>query len=154
MTQLNLILKDNILETWFLYISVSLPKMKHWKKLGLCSGKILATGNSEVKASACKAGDLGSIPGLERSAGEGNGKPLQYSCLENLMDWGAWWATVHRVAKSRTGLSNFTFTFTYIPEGWRKIFFIPENHCKKMKQHRKALTWQALSSLHLSYRRI
>ena len=59
-------------------------------------------GGSEVKASACNAGDLGLIPGSGRSSGEGNGKPLQYSCLENPMDRGAWWATVHGVAKSRT----------------------------------------------------
>ena len=52
-------------------------------------------GGSEVKGSACIAGDLGSIPGLGRSPGEGNGKPLQYSCLENPMDGEAWWATVH-----------------------------------------------------------
>ena len=65
-------------------------------------------GGSEVKASACIAGDLGSIPGLGRSPGEGNGNPLQYSCLENPMDGGAWWATVHRVAKSWTRLSDFT----------------------------------------------
>ena len=68
-------------------------------------------GGSEVKASACNAGDLGSIPGLGRSPGEGNGNPLQYSCLENPMDGGAWWAIVHGVAKSRTQLSDFTFTF-------------------------------------------
>ena len=68
-------------------------------------------GGSEVKASACNAGDLGSILGSGRSPGEGNGNPLQYSCLENPMDGGAWWATVHGVAKSRTRLSNFTFTF-------------------------------------------
>ena len=49
-------------------------------------------GGSEVKASACNAGDLGSIPGLGRSLGEGNGNPLQYSCLENPMSGGAWWA--------------------------------------------------------------
>ena len=65
-------------------------------------------GGSEVKASACNAGDLGLIPGLGRSPGEGNGNPLQYSCLENPMDRGAWWATVHGVAKSRTQLSDFT----------------------------------------------
>ena len=53
-------------------------------------------------------GDLGSIPGLGRSPGEGNGNPLQYSCLENPRDQGAWWATVHGVAKSRTQLSDFT----------------------------------------------
>ena len=67
---------------------------------------------SEVKASACNAGDLGSIPGLGRFPGEGNGNPLQYPCLENPVDGGAWWVTVHGVAKSRTRLSNFTFTFT------------------------------------------
>ena len=59
-------------------------------------------GGSEVKASACNAGDLGSIPELGRSPGEGNSNPLQYSCLENPMDGGAWWATVQRVAKRRT----------------------------------------------------
>ena len=69
-------------------------------------------GGSEVKASARNVGDLGSIPGLGKSPGEGNGHPLQYSCLENPMDRGAWWATVHGVAKSQTRLSDFTFTFT------------------------------------------
>ena len=59
-------------------------------------------GGSEVKASACNVGDLGSIPGSGRSPGEGNSNPLQYSCLENPMDGGTWWATVHRVAKTRT----------------------------------------------------
>ena len=62
-------------------------------------------GGSEVKASAYNAGDLGSIPGSGRSPGEGHGNPLQYSCLENPMDSGAWWATVHRVTKSWTQLS-------------------------------------------------
>ena len=61
-----------------------------------------------VKASAYNAGDPGSIPGLGRSPGEGNGNPLQYSCLENPMDRGAWRATAHGVAKSRTQLSDFT----------------------------------------------
>ena len=69
-------------------------------------------GGSEVKASASNVGDLGSIPGSGRSPGEGNGNPLQYSCLENPMDGGAWWATVHGVAQSQTPLSNLTFTFT------------------------------------------
>ena len=49
--------------------------------------------------------DIGSIPGLGRSPGGGHGKPLQYSCLENPMDRGTWWATVHRVAKSWTHLN-------------------------------------------------
>ena len=66
---------------------------------------------SEVKVSACNVGGLGSVPGLGRSPGEGNDDPLQYSCLENPMDGGAWWVTlVHGVAKSQTWLSNFTFT--------------------------------------------
>ena len=65
-------------------------------------------GGSEVKASACNVGDLGSIPGLGRFPGEGNGNPLQYSCLENPIDGGAWWATVQGVAKSWTRLSDFT----------------------------------------------
>ena len=66
---------------------------------------------SEVKASARNAGDLDSIPGLGRSPGEGNGNPVQYSWLENPMDGETWWAIVHRVTKSRLGLSDFTFTF-------------------------------------------
>ena len=56
------------------------------------------------KESASHTGDSSSIPGLRRSPGEGNGNPLQYSCLENSMDRGAWWATVHGVTKIRTGL--------------------------------------------------
>ena len=75
-------------------------------------------GGSEVKASASNAGDLGSIPGSGRSPGEGNGNPFQYSCLENPMDGGSWWATVHGVAKSQTRLSDLTFTFTSIL-AWR-----------------------------------
>ena len=59
-------------------------------------------GGSEVKASAYNAGDLGLIPGSGRSPGEGNGNLPQYSCLENPMVGGAWWAPVHGVAKSRT----------------------------------------------------
>ena len=56
--------------------------------------------------SACKAGDLGSVPVLGRSPAEGNGNPLQYSCLENSMYTGAWWATVYRVVKNPTRLSD------------------------------------------------
>ena len=62
--------------------------------------------SSVSKESASSAGDPGLIPGLEISPGEGNGNPLQYSCLENLMDRGAWWAAVYGVAKSRARLSN------------------------------------------------
>ena len=61
---------------------------------------------SDGKESACNAGDLGSIPGLGRSSGEGNGYPLQYSCLQNSMNGGASSATDHRVTNSWTQLSN------------------------------------------------
>ena len=63
-------------------------------------------GGSDGKEFACNAEDLGSIPGLGRSPGEGNGNSLQYPCLGNLMDRGAWRATVHGVAKSQARLSN------------------------------------------------
>ena len=68
-------------------------------------------GGSDGKASAYNTGDPGSIPGSGRSPGEGNGNPLQCSCLEKPMDGGAWWATVHGAAKSGTRLSHFTLTF-------------------------------------------
>ena len=60
---------------------------------------------SEIKESACNAGYAGSIPASGRSPGEGNGNPLQHSCLENLMDTGAWQTTIYGVSKSWT-LSN------------------------------------------------
>ena len=62
----------------------------------------LYTYSSDGKESACNAGDQGSIPGLEGSPGEGNGNPVQYSCLENTGDRGARQATVHGVSKSDT----------------------------------------------------
>ena len=55
---------------------------------------------SDNKESACNARDPGLIPGLRGFSGEGNGDPLQYSCLENFMDRGAWWATVHKITKN------------------------------------------------------
>ena len=65
-------------------------------------------GGSESKASACNAGDPGLIPGLGRSPGGGNGHPLEYSFLENPMDGGAWWVTVHRNTKSQTQLKRLS----------------------------------------------
>ena len=59
-------------------------------------------GGSDSKVSACNVGDLDSIPGSGRSPGEGNGNPLQYSCLENPMDGGAYQATVHGITNSQT----------------------------------------------------
>ena len=64
------------------------------------------SGDTVVKNLPAKAEDAGSIPGLGRSPGVGNGNPLQYSCLENLMDRGAWWAIAHRVTKSWTQLRD------------------------------------------------
>ena len=64
------------------------------------------TGGSDSKEFACNAGDLGLIPGLRRSPGGGHRNPLQYSCLENPMDRGAWQATVHGITKSQTRLSD------------------------------------------------
>ena len=72
----------------------------------------------------------GNLGYAELGAGEGNGKPLQYSCLENPMDGGAWWATVHGVATSRSRLSDFTFTFHF--------------HAmkKEMATHSSVLAWR------------
>ena len=67
-------------------------------------------GGLDGKESACNTRDPGSIPGSGRSPEEGNGNPLQYSCLENPKDGGAWWAIVHGVAKSQTWLSDFTYS--------------------------------------------
>ena len=63
-------------------------------------------GDPDGKEFACNTGDLGSILGLGKSPGEGNDNPLQYPCLKNLMDRGAWWAAFHGVAKSRARLSD------------------------------------------------
>ena len=75
----------------------------------------------------------------EHSPGEGNGNPLQYSCLENPMDRGAWWATVHGVAKSRTRLSDFTSLLVY--KQLKKLI------CKKKKKGRKKLHFSDFSCL-------
>ena len=84
-------------------------------------------GGSMVKyppASAGDAGDVGLIPGMERSPEGGNGNPLQYSCLGNPMGRGAWWATVHGIIKSWTQLSNWarthTHTHTHTPQKEKK----------------------------------
>ena len=79
-------------------------------------------GGSDSKASAYNAGDPVSIPGWGRSPGKGNGNPLQYSCLENPMDGGAWWATVHGVVKSQTRLSDFTLVLLMKSDGSAKFF--------------------------------
>ena len=115
-----LLIKDtwHVLDVWSKYILILFCGKAYRKSFKNNRDLILRTGGfpggSDVKVSACNAGDLGSIPGWGRSPGEGNGNPLQYSCLENPMDGGAWWATVHGVAKSWTRLSDFTFTLLYV----------------------------------------
>ena len=83
-----------------------------------------------LPASAGAKGDVGSIPGSRISPGGWNGNPLQYSCLENPMDRGAWYAVVHGVTKSQTRLSDFTFTFHF--------------HAleKEMATHSSVLAWR------------
>ena len=79
-----------------LHMAVGLSSIQLW---GFPDG-------SDGKESVCNAGHLGSVPGLGRSLGEGNGNPLQSSCLGNLMDRGAWQATAHEVTKSQARLSD------------------------------------------------
>ena len=87
--------------------NLCLLHLLHWQVDSLpCSLIRCFPGRSDGKESACNAGDLGSIPGSGRSPGEGNGYLLQYSCLENSANRGAWQTTVHGVPKSRTWLSN------------------------------------------------
>ena len=75
------------------FMRVRIKDLLYWSLMGLPGG---------ASANAGDARDEGRIPGLGRSPGGGKGNPLQYSCLENSMDRGAWWATVHGVAKSQT----------------------------------------------------
>ena len=86
--------------------------LSKWAAIGVFTENLFLSwrwgfpGGSDGKEASCNAGDLGSIPGLGRSPGEGKGNPLQYSCLENPIDRGAWRATVHGAAESRTRLSD------------------------------------------------
>ena len=87
---------NNVLETYEALCSGRSPKRPQALK------NIVSLQNhdgSDDNAYSCNAGDVGSVPGLERSPGGGNGYPLQYSCLENSMDRGAWWATVLGITK-------------------------------------------------------
>ena len=92
-------MKHSFYKRFFFFFASHVDLMSPWRDF---------PGGSDGKASACNVGDPGSIPAPGRSPGEGNGNPLQYSCLENHMDRGARWATVHGVAKSQTRLSDFT----------------------------------------------
>ena len=81
-------------------------------------------GGSEVKVSASKVGVPGSIPGWGRSSVEGSGSPLQYSCLENPVDGGAWWATLRGVAKSRPQLSAVSHTMCLASARTQQVLFL------------------------------
>ena len=94
------------LQRWRPWLSSWVGKIP-WRRVRLLSPVLLGfPGGSDGKESACSAGNLGSIPRSGRSPGGGHGNPLQYSCLENLLDRGAWKATVRGVTKSWTQLSD------------------------------------------------
>ena len=78
-------------------------------------------GGSVVKNPPANIGDVRLMPESGRSPGEGNGNPLQYSCLGNPMDKGAWWATVHRVTKRQRGLSDWACRRVYKTVPWKQI---------------------------------
>ena len=90
-----------------------------------------------------ETGDVGLISGLGRSSGEGNGNPLQYSCLENSMDRGVWRATVHGATKNRTGLSNWALTPSGVPhayficgdEPWHAVRLTHEEVLRRQDSH-------------------
>ena len=107
-------------------------------------------GGSDGKESACNAGDLNSIPGSGRSHGGGHGNPLQYSCLGNLVDRGAWWATVRGLAKSWTWLSVQTHTLTTAVKKVREKA-IPTilTHDNRVLRSQSAETY--ISSVHFSH---
>ena len=102
-------------------------------------------GGSDGKESACSVGDPGSIPGSGRSPGEGNGHPLQYSCLENPTDGGAWRATVHGVTDSRTRPSAFTHLH------FTNLYFLMQFYTKQISPNSAnqglCETWKSLTCL-------
>ena len=85
-------------------------------------------GVSDGKESSCNVGDLASIPGLGRPPGEGNSCTLQYSCLENSLDRGAWQVTVHGLTKSWTQVNEFQFHFSLVLETLWEIFLTSESN--------------------------
>ena len=95
---------------FYFYCSLFIVSLSLGLEKLLVTGSEGFPGGSAGKESACNAGDVGLIPGLGRSPGEGNGNPLQYSCLENSTDRGAWQAEVHGVTKSQTQMSKHAHT--------------------------------------------
>ena len=95
------------MERWFFHGSISLKSSSMQLKIYLLRIYFIDfPGGSDCKESACNARDPGLIPGSGRSPGEGNGNPLQYSCLEKAMDRGAWEATALGITKNQTRLNN------------------------------------------------
>ena len=116
----------------------------YWEALRHCEIILMRTqetksfpGGSDSKESVCNAGEPGSIPGSGRSRGEGNGCPVQYSCLENSMDGGAWQATVHGVAKSQTQLKWLSFSVCRSISGFSVLFHW--SICLSFNQYHTAL---------------
>ena len=106
-------LEGNFCCTWGLLPSPPGSTIMVWVFITSFSSVAVSPGGSDGKESACNVGDLGLIPGLGRSCGEGNSYPLQYSVLQDSMDRKAWQATVYGVSKSQTWLSDFhTHTLT------------------------------------------
>ena len=125
-------------------------RLTNWTVLRMCGNKVsdnreyttsfslrlLVSGflGGSVVESACNAGDPHSIPESGRTPEEGNGYPLQYSCLEKPMDRGAWWATVHGAAKSQTQLSNISSSSSHAllvfdSTSWVWILTLPLTSC-------------------------
>ena len=119
----------------------------------LCTGKNLRAIHYKVQASqvaqlvkntlanARDARGIGSIPGLGGSTGMGNGNPLQYSCLENTMDRGAWWAAVHGISKRRTRLSMHACMHSKVKEGFFRENQIPQTECSPYSEGERGLKW-------------
>ena len=106
-----------------------------------------ATGKEDQAANAGDTRDVGLIPRLGRSPGGGNGNPLQYSCLENPLDWGAWLATVHRVAKSwiwlkwlstyASGFSSIDWLGLLLGAGWLHLHLVLNLHTFKLSEKKR-----------------
>ena len=122
------ILQAGILEWVAISFSRWSSQPGDWTHVSLIAGGFFTSWatREDSKESACNERGLGLIPGSGRSPGEGNGNPLRYSCLENSMDWGAWWATVHGVKKNRIWLSDYTFTAKEFSRALVKPFISPQ----------------------------
>ena len=105
--QVNGIIQNVLFSLWLFLCSILLLRFLH----AVAFQVAIVVKNPSANAGDPRDMDL--IPGSRRSRGGGHDKPLQYSCLENPMGRGAWWPTVHRVAKSRTQLSDFTFFLSF-----------------------------------------